>query len=60
MYLRLILQAFGFVEEAKAGEATCDGSLPIWGESNSRNQIRDLNPKGNAFVGNAPETKLRI
>lgn len=60
MNLRLILQAFGFVEEAKAGKATYDGSLPIWGESDSCDQVRDLNPKCNAFVRNAPKTKLRI
>jgi len=60
MNLRLILQAFGFVKEAKAGKATCDGSFPIWGESDSCDQVRDLNPKCHALVGNAPETKLRI
>lgn len=60
MNLRLILQAFGLVEETKAGKAACDSSLPVWGESDSRDQVGDLNPKCNAFVGNAPETKLRI
>ena len=54
VYLSAVAKAVGVIEEAMAGQTTCDGGRAIGGEGHRRDQIREPVPVGHAFIGNAP------
>lgn len=58
--LRVDFQALGFVEEAKSVQTSCNRSLPVWCERHRSHHVRDISPKRNSLVRDAPQSEFRI